>query len=168
YRGPEATIDLPRNQDDRDDAVEEALQSRPDAAELQAAVVLSASPRLVRVQKRSGEAIDISGEGLRFAANALTGTSQEKNRIRRGAIIRIVQDAKKQWAITQVPEVSAAFVSLDSRDGAVRSFVGGFDFGLNKFDHVTQAWRQPGSTIKPFIYSSALEKGFSPGTMIID
>jgi hypothetical protein len=75
---------------------------------------------------------------------------------------------KKKWAISQLPEVEAAFVSVNGQDGSIRALVGGFDFAKNQFDHVTQAWRQPGSTIKPFIYSAALEKGFSPGTLIND
>jgi penicillin-binding protein 1A len=83
-------------------------------------------------------------------------------------VIRVVRDAKNRWAIVQLPEVAAAFVSLNANDGSFRAMVGGFDFALNQFDHVTQAWRQPGSSIKPFIYSAALEKGFSPSTLIND
>ena len=67
-----------------------------------------------------------------------------------------------------MPEVEAAFVSLDPQDGAIRALVGGFDFNRNKFNHVTQAWRQPGSCFKPFIYSAALEKGFTPATVVND
>ena len=72
------------------------------------------------------------------------------------------------WEITQLPEVEGAFVALDPRDGAIHALVGGFDFNKNKFNHVTQAWRQPGSSFKPFIYSAALEKGFTPATIIND
>jgi penicillin-binding protein 1A len=79
-----------------------------------------------------------------------------------------VQRDGKAWQITQLPEVEAAFVALDPQDGAVRAIVGGFDFWRNKFNHVTQAWRQPGSSFKPFIYSAALEKGFTPATVIPD
>jgi len=83
-------------------------------------------------------------------------------------VIRILQGDKGGWAISQVPQVAAAFVAIDDVTGAYHALVGGFDFNLQKFNHVTQAWRQPGSSIKPFIYSSALEKGFSPGTIIND
>jgi penicillin-binding protein 1A len=76
-------------------------------------------------------------------------------------VIRVVKHAKDTWEITQLPEVEGAFVALDPRDGAIRALVGGFDFAKNKFNHVTQAWRQPGSSFKPFIYSAALEKGFT-------
>ncbi|RJF96071.1 penicillin-binding protein 1A [Noviherbaspirillum saxi] len=166
YRGPEAFIDLPADEDERQQAVSEALLKYPDSDELQSAVVTSASAKLVRADLLSGDDIEISGEGLRFASSALTSKGQ--NRIRRGAVIRVIRDAKKKWAITQMPEVSAAFVSLDAQDGSLRAMVGGFDFAFNQFDHVNQAWRQPGSTIKPFIYSAALEKGFSPGTLVND
>ena len=83
-------------------------------------------------------------------------------------MIRVVQTPKGAWEITQLPEVEGAFVAIDPRDGAVKALVGGFDFAKNKFNHVTQAWRQPGSSFKPFIYSAALEKGFTPVTIIDD
>src|SRR3569832_2310507 len=79
-----------------------------------------------------------------------------------------MQTPKKTWEITQLPEVEGAFVALDPRDGSIQAMVGGFDFYKNKFNHVTQAWRQPGSGFKPFIYSAALEKGFTPTTVVND
>lgn len=166
YRGPENFIELPKNADDRAQAISEILLKHPDSDELQSAVVVSATSKLVRAELLSGEDVEVNGDGLRFAAAALSGKGQ--NKIRPGAVIRVVRDAKKKWWISQLPEVSAALVSLNAQDGAVRAMVGGFDFTLNQFDHVNQAWRQPGSTIKPFIYSAALEKGFSPGTLIND
>ncbi len=168
YRGPEATIALAANPDERAQAIDEALIKYPNSGAMKSAVVTAASSKLVRAEMLSGESIQITGEGLRFAASALSPNASSKRRIKPGAVIRVVQDAKKRWAITQLPEVAAAFVSMDPRDGAIRAMVGGFDFALNKFDHVTQAWRQPGSTIKPFVYSAALEKGFWPGSMIED
>jgi penicillin-binding protein 1A len=83
-------------------------------------------------------------------------------------VIRVVKTPKGHWEITQLPEVEGAFVALDPRDGAVQALVGGFDFNKNKFNHAMQAWRQPGSGFKPFIYSAALEKGFTPSTIIND
>jgi penicillin-binding protein 1A len=84
------------------------------------------------------------------------------------AVVRAAQNAKGQWSLTQVPEVEGAFVALDPHTGAIRALVGGFDYRKSKFNHVTQAWRQPGSSFKPFIYSAALEKGFTPGTVVND
>ena len=168
YRGPDAFITLPADEEDREQAIEEILLKHPDSDELESAVVLAASPKLVRASTLAGEIIEISGDGLRFAAAALRTRTPAKDRIRAGAVIRVTRDAKKKWSITQLPEVEAALVALDAKDGSYRALVGGFDFTFNKVDHVTQAWRQPGSSIKPFIYSAALEKGFSPATMIND
>ncbi|HVL77208.1 MAG TPA: PBP1A family penicillin-binding protein, partial [Noviherbaspirillum sp.] len=168
YRGPEAFIDLPKSGEAREQAIGEALLRHPDSGELRAAMVVAANAKAVRAELITGEAIEISGEGLRFAAAALNEKAAAERRIRPGAVIRVMQDARKRWAITQLPQVGAALVSLDARDGSVRAMVGGFDFSLNQFDRVTQAWRQPGSAIKPFIYSAALEKGFYPATMIND
>ena len=167
YRGPEAYIDLPADPEERDDAIDEVLAKRRSSDRLIAAVVTEASTKRVRVERTEGEPIDISGDGLKFVAGALAPTAREAIRLRPGAVVRITQD-KKGWAITQIPLVSAAFVAIDSGTGAYRAMVGGFDFNLQKFNHVTQAWRQPGSSMKPFIYSSALEKGYSPGTLILD
>jgi len=168
YRGPEAFIKLPADDEERQQAIEEILLKRPDSDELQSAVVIAASSRLVRAVTLSGETIEVSGGGLHFAAAALTAKASAQNRIRAGAVIRVTREAKKKWSITQLPDVEAAFVALNAQDGSYRALVGGFDFTFNKLDHVTQAWRQPGSSIKPFIYSAALEKGFSPATMIND
>jgi penicillin-binding protein 1A len=67
-----------------------------------------------------------------------------------------------------MPQIESAFISLRPKDGAILSLVGGFDFDRSKFNHVTQAQRQPGSSFKPFIYSAALEKGFTPATIVND
>lgn len=168
YRGPEDFIDLPADEDERDDVIDEALLKHPSSDDLLSAVILSATPKLVRAEILSGEVIEINGEGLRFAAAGLSAKAAPELKLRAGALIRVTQDARKKWSITQLPEVSAAFVSLNAQDGSYRALVGGFDFALNQFDHVSQAWRQPGSSIKPFIYSAALEKGFSPATLIND
>jgi len=167
YRAPEAFVELPATPEDDD--YDDALADHPDNGELLAAVVLSADARQIQAALRTGEKITISGEGLRFAARALDPKAPPQKRIRRGAIIRAVQDAPgKPWQITQLPEVEGAVIALDPQDGAVRALVGGFDFGRNKFNHVTQAWRQPGSSFKPFIYSASLEKGFTPATVVPD
>lgn len=168
YRGPEGFIELPADADERQQAIGDALLRYPDSGALRSAVVISASAKAVRAVLLSGEAIDIGAEGLRFAAPALGPKAKARYRIRPGAVVRVMQDGRGRWAITQVPEVAAGFIALNAQTGSIRALVGGFDFALNQFDHVSQAWRQPGSTIKPFIYSAALEKGFSPGTVIDD
>lgn len=168
YRGPEAFIDLPDGAEDREEAIDEVLQKRPGSDRLLAAVVTAASSKRVTVDTGSGDEIEIRGEGLRFAAPALAANAKEQLKLRPGAVVRISQDARKNWTIAQVPQVAAAFVSIDAATGAYHSMVGGFDYNLQKFNHVTQAWRQPGSGFKPFVYSAALEKGLSPATLIND
>jgi penicillin-binding protein 1A len=168
YRGPEAFIDLPSDPEEREDAIDEALQKRRSSDRLIPAVVLAASPKSVTVETIDGEEHEITGDGLKLAAAGLGEKAKAGLKLRPGAIVRVSQTDKKRWAITQVPQVAAAFVSLDSATGAYHAMVGGFDFNLHQFNHVTQAWRQPGSSIKPFVYSSALEKGYFPGTLIND
>ncbi len=168
YRGPEQFVNLPREGKDLGDAVDEALADHPDADDLVAAVVLSADRRKVVALRQNGDQIEITGEGLEPARSGLADKAPPNLKIRRGAVIRAMQVPKKGWQITQMPEVEGAFVSLDPRTGAIKSLVGGFDFSKAKFNHVTQAWRQPGSSFKPFIYSAALEKGFMPSTIVND
>ncbi|MES2938379.1 MAG: penicillin-binding protein 1A [Pseudomonadota bacterium] len=168
YRGPEEFVDLPADSRELDDAVEDALTDHPDNGDVLAAVVLEANPKRILATRSSGERIEIVGEGLRPAQSGLSDKAPPKIKIRRGAVIRAMKTAKGAWEITQLPEVEGAFVALDPRDGGIRALVGGFDFNKNKFNHVTQAWRQPGSGFKPFIYSAALEKGFTPSTIVND
>ncbi len=165
YRAPEGFVQLPA--DPQADDLDDALAEYEDNDNLLPAVVLSADTRQIQAALRTGEKIVLSGEGLKFAAPALHPKTPPQKRIRRGAIIRVQQEGKA-WQIVQLPEVEAAFISLDPQDGAVRALVGGFDFSRNKFNHVTQAWRQPGSSFKPFIYSASLEKGFTPATVVPD
>jgi len=168
YRGPEKFVTLPAGGQELDDAVDEALDEHPDNGDVMSAVVLEADAKHIKAIRQSGEAVEITGEGLKPAQSGLSDKAPPNIKIRRGAVIRVVKTAKGTWEITQLPEVEGAFVSIDPRDGSIKALVGGFDFAKNKFNHVTQAWRQPGSSFKPFIYSSALEKGFTPSTVIND
>ena len=168
YRGPEAYVDLPAEPTQMDQRIAEALADHPDNDELRAAVVTEASPRKVMAVLQNGEVITVTGDGLKPVASGLSDKAEPKIQIRRGAVVRAVRNAKGEWALTQVPEVEGAFVAMDPETGAIRALVGGFDYGKSKFNHVTQAWRQPGSSFKPFIYSAALEKGFTPMTVVND
>jgi penicillin-binding protein 1A len=167
YRGPESIIEIPRNKEAADEVIELELSKHPDSDDIVAAMVIEANPKSVRAVLSSGEEIQMSGTDLAFAASGLLTTTPANKRIQRGAVIRVMLEGKN-WAITQIPEVQAAFVAASTSDGAIRAMVGGFDYNINKFNHVAQAWRQPGSSFKPFIYSSSLEKGLSPSTIIND
>jgi penicillin-binding protein 1A len=168
YRGPEAFVDLPANSAEVDTRIAEALADHPDNDDLRAAVVTEASPKKVVAVMQDGEAVTITADGLRPVQSGLSDKAPAAKRIRRGAIVRVLSNGKGQWSLTQVPEVEGAFVALDPSTGWIRTLVGGFDYRKSKFNHVTQAWRQPGSSFKPFIYSAALEKGFTSATVIND
>ena len=168
YRGPERFVSLPSASEETEDAIDDALANHPDNGNVLAAVVLEVNAKRILAARADGEQIEITGEGLKPAQSGLSEKAPPNIKLRRGAVIRVVQTPKKTWEITQLPEVEGAFVAIDPRSGAIRALVGGFDFDKNKFNHVTQAWRQPGSAFKPFIYSAALEKGFSPATVIND
>ena len=145
YRGPEGFVELPSNPDERQQVIDDALTDHPDNDDLHSAVVLAANPKQVSAVLLNGTVVTLSGEGLRFGAAALADNAQPKMKIRPGAIIRVVETGPGNWVLSQQPEVAAAFVSVNSQD-----------------------WRQPGSSFKPFIYSAALEKGFSPATVVND
>ena len=167
YRGPEAYIEIPTTKAEADDAIETELADHPDSDDIIAAMVLQASPKSLQAVTSAGEEITIIGPGLTFGAAWLSDKAAPNRRIKRGAVIRVMQE-NNAWVLTQMPEVQSAFVSASTTDGAIRAMVGGFDYNRNKFNHVTQAWRQPGSAFKPFIYSASLERGLSPATIIND
>ncbi len=168
YRGPEKFVTLPASGQELDDAIDDALEDHPDNGDVLSAVVLAADARRVLAMRQNGETVEVTGEGLKPVQSGLSDKAAPNIKIRRGAVIRVVKTPKDSWEITQLPEVEGACVALDPRDGSIKALVGGFDFAKNKFNHVTQAWRQPGSSFKPFIYSAALEKGFTPATVVND
>jgi penicillin-binding protein 1A len=168
YRGPETYVNLPTDPAEIELAVESALSDAVDSDNLDPAVVLDASPSEIKAAVASGDIVSVTGDGLKFVARNLTDKSPANQRIRRGAVIRLSKDDKGRWSVVQMPLAEAAFVAVQPSNGAILALVGGFDHDRNKFNHVTQAFRQPGSSFKPFIYSAALEKGFSPATVIND
>src|SRR5256885_1628016 len=149
---------MPADAEDREDAIDDTLANPPDNGDVLAAVVLDANPRKILAARADGEQIEITGEGLKPAESGLNPKAPPNIKIRPGAVIRVVKTPKNTWEITQLPEVEGAFVALVPQTGALRALIGGFDFQKNKFNHVTQAWRQPGSAFKPFIYSAADRK----------
>ena len=168
YRGPELYVDLPTNPAQLEDAVDSVLAEHQDMDDLKVAVVTGVSGKKVHAMMQNAETIEILGEGLKLASQGLSDKAPANIKIRRGAVIRVIKSARDTWEISQLPEVEGAFVAIDPRSGEIKALVGGFNFQKNKFNHVTQAWRQPGSSFKPFIYSSSLEKGMSPATVIND
>jgi len=157
YRGPEKTVELPEG-DALDDALDAAFDATPDLGELRTAVLLGVGKTAADLVLADGEKVVLkSAANLRALAHA-----------RRGAVLRVLDMGNKNWQLSQVPQAEGAVVTLDPGSGAIRSLVGGFDFARNQFNSATQAWRQPGSAFKPFVYSALIEQGGWAGTLVSD
>lgn len=167
YRGPEAKVDI-SDPKTREQNISNALQEALIATDMPAVVALEVSPTEVKVQMSHGKVISITGKGLDFVKKALQPKAKPDIKIVPGSVLRLQSNKEGYWEITQIPQAEAAFIATEYNTGAIKAMVGGYDFALNKFNHVTQAWRQPGSSFKPFIYSAAIEKEFSPQTVIND
>jgi penicillin-binding protein 1A len=167
WRGPEGQETLATDLKDDDPAVAQALADYDDDEDLRIAIVTRASTKSVTVVLGTGEVVTVEGTGLRPAQSGLAESAAAKLRVRRGAVVRVVQQAKA-WSLVQWPEAEGALVAMDPLNGDIRALVGGFDFHRNQFNHVTQGWRQPGSSYKPFIYSGAIESGMQPESLVND
>jgi penicillin-binding protein 1A len=175
WRGPEDVESLPSGSGaELERAAAEALKDHRDDETLRVGIVLAADPKALQVQLASGERITVQGEGLRWAQRALDPKAKAPLKLARGAIVRVVATGKTKdkksnvWGISQWPEAEAALVAMDPQTGRVRALVGGFDFTSQPFNHVTQGWRQPGSALKPLLYSAALEARVMPATLVDD
>ena len=163
YPGAEKHLDI-RGFDESD--LLDALKSTPVFGGLQPAIVTRATADELRLISKDGARHTLSGDSLGRAARHLPGG--KKPIITAGAVVRLLAGADGDARITSAPGAEGGLVALSSDDGAVLALVGGFDFSLNQFNNVTQARRQPGSAIKPFVYSAALEKGVMPATPLTD
>ena len=168
WRGPAKWLNLPEVPDLADKAIDEALQDQLPIGGLQAAVVVTVTPKEIRARTRLGEVLTLGADSLTVAKAFLGEKVPAAKRLQRGSEVWLRPTDAGGWVLSQLPEAEAALVSVDPHDGAIRSLAGGFDAGRNQFNHVTQAWRQPGSSFKPFIYSAALEKGYNPATIVED
>lgn len=172
YPGPEARVNLPANIEQDTEAFSDILakvqREHPDAGDLLVGVVLSASPTQITVARTADNIITVDNKrALSIVARGLTKNANDKERIDRGAVVYLFNNGD-YWEVINMPAVQAAFVSMRPQDGAIQAMVGGFHFSDGKFNRVTQAWRQPGSAFKPFIYAASLEKGLTPETLISD
>lgn len=166
YRGAESYVDF--TPDASDEALEELFGDDVETNGIFPALVMQVDTNGMQLFARGVGRTKISGDGLKFAQRMIGERAPPERRLRRGALTRIARDDSGRWQIVQLPGVEAALVGVEASTGAIRALVGGVDFGRNQFNHVTQAYRQPGSSFKPFIYSAALEKGFTPSTIIND
>src|SRR5690606_20602831 len=125
-------------------------------------VVLSAAPDKIVVARTAQQIIEITDKSaLKVVARGLARNASDELRIRRGSVV-YVREHGDYWEVINKPTVQAALIALRPQDGAVQAMVGGFHFQDGNFNRVTQAWRQPGSAFKPFIYAASLEKGLTP------
>ena len=171
YRGPEANLVL-------DEVNEEEWSNLLDdyrtIGGLTAGLVTRVDDKSVEVLLENDEPITINWEEMSWARPYISANrmgkkpKQAADILARGDVIRILQNKDGAWMLSQIPAVEGALVSLNPEDGAILAMVGGFDFRQSKFNRATQAQRQPGSSFKPVVYSAALEKGFTPATMIND
>jgi penicillin-binding protein 1A len=164
FRGPEKQLNI--NLQDKE-ALDNALDEFDDFNGLIPAVIISADIKTAKVYTKSGLELTIEGDGIGLIKRTLSEKDPKKRMAGPGSVVRVYKIGE-QWRIAQLPQVESALVAMDPESGAVRALVGGFNFNRNKFNHVTQAWRQPGSSFKPFIYSASLEKGFTPASMVED
>jgi penicillin-binding protein 1A len=167
YRGPEGYIKLPDDLTARQRAIDNVLSDHPSSDDLLAGVVIAVNPKEIQAVIATGDTVTIKGDDLKLGTVALSEKAQPKQQIKPGAIIRVLP-SDGRWILAQMPQVEAAFVALDANNGGIRALVGGFDFNRNKYNRVSQAQRQPGSSFKPFIYAAALEKGIMPNTLAND
>ena len=172
YRGPIQHIKLPKVTGEQTGEQEwrDALKKINIIGGLPPALVIGKKAQTLSVVLADGERISITADSGIWAMSESDSiqTSNAVTALKVGDIIRVQSLPGKQWRLAQVPKVEGALVALRPDDGAVISLAGGFAFGQSKFNRVTQAVRQPGSSFKPFIYAAALERGYTPATLIND
>lgn len=172
YRGPEHQYDL--NTDDDEATWKRLLESFPTIGHLYPALVIQVNDQSITAYLSGLGLIDIEWSGLSWAHAYLSenrrGAKPElvSEFLKNGDVIRVSEDSEDKWKLAQIPEVGGSFVSMDPNDGSTLALVGGFDFQRSKFNRVTQAYRQPGSGFKPFIYSAGLAVGNTAATLIND
>ncbi|MDH4258688.1 MAG: penicillin-binding protein 1A [Gammaproteobacteria bacterium] len=172
YRGRIARLSLPAEPDDAALAVE--LERYPVVGGLQPAVVLALGRNDATVVARNRKRYRLPMEGIRWARPARSADAEgeapknPREVVAAGDVVYVLPSGEDEALLAQLPEVQGAFVAVDPHDGAVVAMSGGFDYHASKFNRVTQARRQPGSSFKPFIYSAALEAGFTPASIMLD
>ena len=172
YTGPQGHITLPAGLENDaaalDTLLDRTLETYPDTGDLLTGVVLEASPTRIRVARSAENIIDVTDKrALNIVARGLVKNAASDVKIERGSVVYLFKHPE-YWEVLNMPSIQAALVSMRPQDGAIRAMVGGFHFSDGKFNRVTQAWRQPGSAFKPFIYASSLERGLTPATQISD
>ena len=174
YRGPEARLALPGDPAAAVAAARAALEQVPTLGGLPPAVVLAVGERAAELVLADGQRITLGWEGLEWARPYLDHNRRGQAPARAGDVLAVGDRVRLEalpgggWRLAQLPEVEGALLAVDPDSGAIQALVGGFDFFRSKFNRAAQARRQPGSSFKPIIYSAALERGFTPASILND
>jgi len=173
YRGPEKT--LPESTEEEFSDWQDMLQEIPSLGGLEAAAVVDIKEKSLTAMFANGEQTEIKWEqGLDDVRPYINENSRgaaytsATDFLKKGDVIRLKKNSDDQWILSQTPAVESALVSVSPEDGAIKALVGGFDFKQSHYNHVTQGFRQPGSSFKPMIYTAALENGFTPASIMND
>jgi penicillin-binding protein 1A len=172
FRGPEHHFDLSKPIDIGSRA--DLLQEFSVYGDLYPALVTKVDKTGIEVILIDSQRATVEWPGISWARpyidSARTGNppKQASDVVKIGDVIRVRRDNEKNWQLAQIPEVEGALVSMRTQDGSILALTGGFDFQRSKFNRVTQAYRQPGSSFKPFVYSAALEHGFTAASVLND
>lgn len=172
YRKPVAHVELPAAADTA--AFENLLADAAEFGGLAPALVVKLADKSATVYVRRRGLIEIPWSGLEWARPYIDenkrgpAPKQAADILAVGDVVHVLALPDGRWQLSQLPRVQGAFVALNPLDGAVKALIGGFSFYQSSFNRVTQADRQPGSSFKPFLYSAAIEKGFTPASVIND
>lgn len=171
YRGPVANIGVTDSQ--TSEARHKILEQYPKMNHLIPAVITTVDKQEANAVTATGQEILVPWEGLSWAKPALkkgwTGKAplQAHQVVAVGDVVYVTQ-VENQWKLTQIPQIEGALVAMNANNGAIEALVGGFSFQKSKFNRATQINRQPGSSIKPFVYAAALNKNYTLATLIND
>lgn len=166
FRGPEKVISLPSGKITASQA-SDLLRDFVTYNQFVPALVTKVEPNLVTLVTKRGTVLKLQDKAILLVKNHMPPAKRTSTTVVPGAVVRVYQQ-NDDWMIVQLPEVESGFIALNPETGQVNALIGGFSFLRNKYNHVTQGRRQPGSSFKPFIYSAALEKGYSPASVFED
>ena len=164
-----ALKDFDGNEEELIKEVTKYLKKFPTFSDFIPGIISKMQPLEIEVILKDGRIINVYKKGLKLIENDKNYEDQTEDyrRIKVGGIYHFTKN-RNEWILTQLPEVESALIAMDPNTGEINALVGGFNFEKNKFNHITQAYRQPGSIFKPFIYSAAIEKGVTPATLVND
>ncbi|MDN5620219.1 MAG: PBP1A family penicillin-binding protein [Psychrobacter sp.] len=156
------------------EANDEPLENFQRYSNMSPAKVTKVNSRSFEATLQSGESVTVNWSGMSWARKYISANrigyypDNASQVVSKNDIVRVIPTANGNWQLGQIPKIQGSLVSLNPETGAVNALVGGFDFKHSKFNRALQGWRQPGSTIKPLVYTAALEKGYRPDSIVSD